>query len=263
MDCGAQTEVRMITEARDRLSRHRDVFGQRDDLRALYADWYGRIRDVLPDSSSGVCVELGSGPGLIREFIPHAVCTDVVPASWLDLRLSAQSLPFAPTKLGALILFDVLHHLPAPGLFFEEAARALQPGGRLVMCEPFVSWLSWPVYRFFHEEALDFDVDALSQCLAADKDPFAGNQAVPTQIFFRQRARFEQRFPEFRILETPMMAGPSYPLSGGFGRRAPLPNWLWRRVHRWEQKLPAWLYRVLGFRMMIVLERTDVPARRD
>ena len=53
--------------------------------------------------------------------------TDVVGAPWHDRECSADALPFADGGLGALVLFDVLHHLTAPRAFFAEATRALGP----------------------------------------------------------------------------------------------------------------------------------------
>ena len=66
----------------------------------------------------------------------------------------------------------------------------LAPGGRIVMCEPYISPMSWPVYRFFHEEPLDLGVDPLAlQGSAGDgaRDPFDANQAIPTLLFGRER----------------------------------------------------------------------------
>ena len=71
-----------------------------------------------------------------------------------DREVSADALPFADAALGALVLFDVLHHLPDPRRFFQEASRALRPAGRIVLCEPYVSLLSYPVYKFLHDEPL-------------------------------------------------------------------------------------------------------------
>lgn len=36
-------------------------------------------------------------------------------------------------------MIDVLHHLAKPKLFFGEARRILEPGGRLIMIEPAVT----------------------------------------------------------------------------------------------------------------------------
>ena len=64
---------------------------------------------------------------------------------WHDREISAETLPFGDGTLGALVLFDVLHHLLAPGRFFPEATRVLRTGGRVIMCESYVGPFSYPV----------------------------------------------------------------------------------------------------------------------
>jgi len=242
----------------ERFRRHREAWDANPALRALYAEWYGRIGAALPPPELGPRIELGSGPGFARGFIPALELTDVVAAPWHDRELSADALGSADGSVGALVLFDVLHHLPSPRRFFAEAARALPPGGRVVMCEPYLSPLSFPVYRFLHEEPVDTRADPLAdQQSAAARDPFDSNQAIPTLLFDRRRgsAAFEQAFPSLRVRHVELLAGPSYPASGGFSRPALLPQPLWRALHRLEALLPAAAFRLIGFRMLVVVER--------
>src|SRR5215831_7516816 len=169
-----------------RFEKHRRAWDANPALRTLYADWYDRIGRALPPETLGKRVELGSGPGFARAFIPALMLTDLVKAPWHDREVSAEALPFGDGTLGALVLFDVLHHLPAPVRFFSEATRVLRPGGRVVMCEPYVGPLSYPVYKFLHEELLDMGVDPLAEEPEESvRDPFASNQAIPTVLFGR------------------------------------------------------------------------------
>jgi ubiquinone/menaquinone biosynthesis C-methylase UbiE/DNA-binding transcriptional ArsR family regulator len=46
-----------------------------------------------------------------------------------------ESLPIADRELDAAVMLLVLHHVPDPGTALCEAARALKPGGRLVVCD--------------------------------------------------------------------------------------------------------------------------------
>ena len=52
-------------------------------------------------------------------------------------------------------MLDVLHHIEYPIRFFKDAARALQPGGRLIFVEPGITPLSDVIYRALHEEPVD------------------------------------------------------------------------------------------------------------
>jgi SAM-dependent methyltransferase len=252
----AETRARTLA----RFEEHRRAWEANAALRTLYAEWYGRIAAALPPASLGPRVELGSGPGFSRAFIPDLELTDLVMAPWHDREVGAEALPHADASLGALVLFDVLHHVPSPRAFFAEAARALKPGGRVVMCEPYIGPLSYPVYKFFHEEPVDMRADPLAPTSLDRRDardPFDSNQAIPTTLFARARGRaaFARAFPSLEVRAVQRLAGPSYPASGGFSRGPLLPRSVWGALHALETRLPEPLYRALGFRMLVTLEK--------
>src|SRR5690349_23823518 len=95
-----------------RFQAHRLAWHQNPALRVLYQRWYERVRAALP--AEGPWIELGSGPGFARDFVPGLTLTDLVVAPWHDRQVDAQALPFPDRSVGGLVLFDVLHHLPAP-----------------------------------------------------------------------------------------------------------------------------------------------------
>ena len=243
-----------------RFEEHRRAWEQNPALRTLYAEWYGRVAAALPPASFGPRVELGSGPGFARNFIPDLELTDLVKAPWHDREVGADALPYGDASLGALVLFDVLHHVPSPRAFFAEATRALRGGGRVVMCEPYIGPLSYPVYKLLHEEPVDLRADPLAPTSSQGRDvrdPFDSNQAIPTVLFAsaRGRAAFAREFPSFEVRAVERLAGPSYPASGGFSRGPLLPRALWSALHALEARLPEPLFRALGFRMLVTIEK--------
>jgi SAM-dependent methyltransferase len=240
----------------ERFEQHRRAWDGNRALRALYADLYARIAAELPPASLGPRIELGSGPGFAREFIPDLELTDLVRAPWHQGEVSAEALPFPDRGVGALVLFDVLHHVPSPRRFFEEAVRVLVPGGRIVMCEPYISPVSYPVYKFLHEEPLDLGADPLAPSNGGGaRDPFDSNQGIPTLLFGRGRAAFAEAFPALSVKRLQHLTGFSFPASGGFSHGAFLPFPVWSLLHRIESRLPEVLMRWTGFRMLVVLER--------
>ena len=247
----AETRARTLA----RFEEHRRAWDANPALRALYAEWYGRVAAALPPASFGPRVELGSGPGFAREFVSDLELTDLVKAPWHDREISAEALPYADASLGGLVLFDVLHHLPAPRKFFAEATRVLKPGGRVVLCEPYIGALSYPVYKLLHEEPVRMFVDPLAPVSADGRDPFDSNQAIPTLLFGRGRAAFARELPTLELRSVERLAGPSYPASGGFSRGPLLPLPLWNALHRIEARLPEPFFRLLGFRMLVTLEK--------
>ena len=125
----------------------------------------------------------------------------------------------------------------------------------MVLCEPYIGPVSYPVYKFLHEEPVDMRADALGQELDPTKDPFDSNQAIPTVLFGRQRRRFQQSFPALRIVSVEKLAGLSYPASGGFSRGPILPLPLWRGLVALERRLPAIAFNLIGFRLFVVLRK--------
>lgn len=244
-----------VSQTLARFERHRHAWRGNEALRTLYARWYERVRRELPPAELGPWIELGSGPGFGREFIPEMLLTDLVQAPWHDRQVDAQALPFGDASVGALVLFDVLHHLPAPARFFAEAQRVLRPRGRIVLCEPYMSLLSYRIYRHLHEEGADLRADPFGEQKGEDKDPFASNQAIPTLLFQREAAELVRRFPALRLASLEHLAGPSYAASGGFSRGPLLPGPLWRALLAVEEHLPRGLFRHLGFRLLAVVER--------
>ena len=160
----------------DVLRRHHIVWTQKPVLRRLYASWYQEICRWL---TPGLTVEVGGGTGNLKEFSPHVLCTDVVRMPWLDALVDAQHLPFRSRSVSNIVLFDVLHHLENVRYFFDEALRVLVPSGRIVIMDPYVSALSWPIYRFLHPEPMDFRRDPFAIIAPfSQRQPFDANQAV-------------------------------------------------------------------------------------
>lgn len=246
----------------ERFRQQRMTWSNNAALRALYTYWYGEVRNALKPVLNGAVVEIGSGAGFSKSFIPTIRTSDTVKASWHDCEIDATTpWPFADGELDGILVFDVLHHLAAPGNFFRESERTLRNGGLLVMMEPYVSPCSYPVYRFLHEEGLDTSVAPFGSTAEEDKDPFAGNQALPGLIFGRFRRQFGDEFPFLKVVSRQLYSGVSYIASGGFGRPCPVPYPLWRWLLWVDRHVPPRLRWFSAFRMLIVIERAPSQGR--
>lgn len=240
----------------ERFHEQQRIWSRNAALRSLYAYWYGEIRTELDPVFPGLVVELGSGPGFARQFLPGLRTSDMVKADWHDDEIDAtQPWPFDDGALDGVVLFDVLHHLANPMALFREAERALRPGGRFVLMEPYVSPFSYPIYRFMHDEGADTSVQPFSGGGSADKDPFAGNQAVPGLIFGRHLDQFRREFPALRLASRKLYSGFSYLASGGYSRGCLLPYRAWRGLFWLDRQVPGALLSLVAFRMLVVLER--------
>ncbi|MFI4987752.1 MAG: class I SAM-dependent methyltransferase, partial [Alphaproteobacteria bacterium] len=206
-----------------RLAAHRALWQAKPGLRAVYEDCYRRI--VARCASGGRTLEIGGGTGNLKAYRADIVASDIQFAPWLDLVADAHRLPLAPASLRNLVLFDVLHHLERPRLFLAEAARVLESGGRLVVCEPAVTPLSYPFYRFLHSEPVRLGDDPLDEgALSPARDPYDSNQAIPTRLFGRDRARLEALVPQLKVIACQRFGFFAYPLSGGFRPWSALPS---------------------------------------
>ena len=233
------------------LAERRRIWKSKEIIRRLYCRWYDLIKEAL---RGGRTLELGGGSGNLKEFLPDAISSDVLFAPWLDAVIDAHKLPFKNDSFNNIVLFDVLHHLSAPLLFFHEAERVLRSKGRLVMMEPCISWASYFVYRFLHAEGMKWNVDPFGTDSFARKAPFDGNQSIPTLIFEKYRKVFIESFPEMRIIEEKKMDTLIYPLSGGFHQRNLCPRFLWSSLEYLENLFePVGEY--LAFRLFITLEK--------
>ena len=233
------------------LHRHREIWQRKPVLRQLYTDWY---RDIVAWLAPGRTVEVGGGTGNLKEHASGVCCTDVVSLPWLDVVADAQRLPFQTGSLANLVLFDALHHIENVSLFFDEALRTLKGGGRIIIMDPYISWASWPVYRYLHPEPVDLTQDPLRLTTPrSGRLPFDSNQAMATILFEKELARFQTRYPGLAVRHIKRLAFFAYPLSGGFEHLSMIPRSLVAPTLRLERKL-GWLAQFLAFRLFVVLE---------
>src|SRR5262249_28296347 len=136
----------------------------------------------------GVSVEVGAGPGFLKEMLSRLISTDVVWCPWLNAVADAQYLPFKPDSISNLVGLDILHHLEKPIRFLEDAERVLVPGGRVILVEPWITPFSYLVYRYLHQEDCDLRAHPLKDNAVRwikEKKAFDGNQAIPYLLFGR------------------------------------------------------------------------------
>jgi SAM-dependent methyltransferase len=250
--------VTIDSEALEVLHRHRRVWEQKPVLRRIYnEEFFARL--LSSRKKDGISIEIGSGPGFFKQLLPEVISTDLVLSKWLDVVADAQMLPFRTAGITYIFGLDTLHHLASPMKLLKEAERILVPGGRLILVEPWVTPLSYLIYRFLHQE--ECDLSALSwepregQALR-EKKAFDGNQAIPYLLFGpRNRSKTLGSIPSL----TPLVIEPfcllAYLLSFGFKPINFLPDALYPAVSRIERvTLPLWR-RAAALRVLLVLEK--------
>src|SRR5271157_5714765 len=113
------------------MERNRLAWQRKPLLKQLYGEFYGLIQQNA-SHVPGSIVELGSGIGAIKEFIPSCITTDIFPNPWIERLENAYTLSFKKGTISNLVLLDVFHHLQYPGTALNEFRRVLATGGRIL-----------------------------------------------------------------------------------------------------------------------------------
>jgi ArsR family transcriptional regulator len=183
-----QDRGRLAAVLRERRARSREFFaataGEWDRLRAQLfgagADLGPLLGLLDPEWTVG---DLGCGTGrtsdALAPFVARVVAVDESPEMLaaarqrvagrgnVELRQGTlEALPVADGELSAAVLMLVLHHLPDPAVVLAETARALAPGGRLLV----VDMLAHDRLHFRQEmghQWLGFEPERVERWLAA------------------------------------------------------------------------------------------------
>ena len=220
------------------MRRNRRAWDRKPRLREIYAGYYRRIVALIDPRISGRILEIGSGMGHLKTHLPQTIASDLFPNPWLDVVCDGYELPFRDGTISHLVLFDVFHHLQAPGVLLNEARRILTPAGRLILFEPYISWVSHPIYGLGHHEPIAWrkSID-LSGTRARPRTYYAA-QGNATRLFFEPVPR--GWLSGWSLFHREAWADFSYLLSGGFSkpclypaRLSPALRWLDAGLSRW------------------------------
>ena len=246
--------------SRETLEEHRRVWAMKPVLEEVYRVWFDELLAGAPPG--GLLLEIGAGPGFLgayaRSHRPRVrlVTSDFLSTPWNDLVADAQELPVATASLDGLCGLDVLHHLGRPARFFAEAGRALKDGARLTVVEPWVTPLSFPIYRWLHQEGCRPGLDPWDPFGARGgrtKQALDGDAAVVWKLV-RSTPAGRWNALGFDAPEVRVLNAFGYLLSLGFKRGSLLPGWAAPTLLRVDRALQA-AAPVLGLRALVVWRR--------
>jgi SAM-dependent methyltransferase len=236
------------------MRRNKEAWERKPLLRVVYGQFYARIRENLAPVP-GLIVELGSGIGAAKAFIPQCITTDIFSNPWIDRRENAYSLSFRTGSVSNLFLLDVFHHLQFPGTALAEFWRVLADGGRLILLEPGMGVLGKFIYGLFHHEPLGLR-RPISWSAPAGFDPenavYYAAQGNATRVFLHQE--FPDELAPWRTIRVYKLPDFAYVASGGFSKPQLYPEAILPLIRKIEKVFARWP-RFSTTRLLIVVEK--------
>jgi hypothetical protein len=129
----------------------------------------------------------------------------------------------------------------------------LAPGGYVAVVEPWVTPLSYPIYRWLHQEGCTLALDPRRPFGDGRKAPMDGDAAVVWRLV-RGTAEAEWRGVGFAPPRCDVLNGFAYLASLGFKPRSLLPRWLAPALLRADAAAAA-LAPLVGLRVRAVWDR--------
>lgn len=243
----------------DRLKVHGEMLAKKRILRDVFTEFHHCFRrlDDLFLSGDGARMELGAGVAPIRDTYPDVLATDVVPAPYLDKVMDAECMDLPDGIMRAIYGQNCFHHFPHPGKFFSEAERVLEPGGGVILLEPYYGpFAKFLFKRLFKTEGFDKEAATWETTVMG---PMCGaNQALSYIVFIRDRDDFHRAHPTLKIVHQELCSNYlRYILSGGLNFRQLVPNWVVPLVSVIEFALKPF-NRWLALHHIVVLRKTSL-----
>ena len=259
MPQGYAIEVNMnkthLDQHNKEIKQNLNYWGNKPVLHSIYRAFYHLISNHVDYSLAGKIVELGSGIGNIKMEIPQAICTDLFNNPWIDQVENAYSLTFNNDELSNLILFDVFHHIQYPGTALKEFFRVLQPGGRVIIFDPAISFTGWFVYGLFHHEPVAW-FKKIQWEAPVDFDPWRSEyyaaQGNAERVFFS--TMYQDELSDWKIIARNKYSALSYVLSGGYSKPQLYSSKHYTRILSIEKVLDHFPG-LFSTRLMIVLQK--------
>lgn len=211
----------------DRFTIHSRMLERKPMLREVFMEFHDIFHslDERFFSAKGARIEIGAGIAPIRNSYPDVMATDIVFGPGLDRALNAENMDLETDSVRVVFGQNCFHHFPHPHKFFLELERVLQPGGGVILLEPYYGpFASFLFKRLFKTEGYDKEFPSWETPVLGPMN--GANQALSYIVFVRDRQEFERKFPSLQIVhQQPCANYLKYLASGGLNFRQLCPYW--------------------------------------
>jgi SAM-dependent methyltransferase len=192
-----------------------------------YKQLYAQQFNCFPDIFEKQILEIGSGTSPLKIFYNHVLTSDVMDLDYLDYVFDAHKIDsfsdIPDNSIDIISMTNVLHHLKNPCDFLLRAAQKLKKGGLVIFTEPYMSWLSKPIYLYLHYEPTDFNIKKPE--LPLIEGPLScANNALPFLIFNGPWADALRGVYSFSDRDRRYFSALSYMATGGIRRNFRIPG---------------------------------------
>ncbi len=245
----------------------RDAWGNPEEMtqvqtkilsrKTLLNSWYKEIYSFMARNcfSKPPSLELGSGSSGLYKYVDPLIRSNILYVVENDVAFSAYDMPFKDASLGNIILINTFHHFGNPNKFFSEAERVLKPNGRILISDPYLSLLSFPVWKYLHPEMCDETQLGFDD---TDKDNplMDANSANATIMFCKEKNEFSERYNTLKVVEIKLHSKFGYWLAGGYNFPQLVPDFAIPLVTFFEWVLSP-LNKLLASFMFVIIEKKE------
>ena len=225
-----QSDLKQTINNKEQLCKNRNL---------LY--WYKKLFSCQfekRDISTLKVLEVGSGTSPLKIFYPNVITSDILELDYLDLVFDCHKInelkSIQNDSLDIIVMTNVLHHLRKPVLFLKKARTKLRKGGLVIITEPYFSWLSSPVYRFLHHEAVDSSIKVPELNDVKDSPLSSANVVLPYLLFYMKKEWLSPLTRFFRVESLGYFSCLSYFITGGISRRFLVPHTLFKLLFKFD-----------------------------
>ena len=242
-------------DSADRLAMHEKMLEKRKMIAGVFKEFYETCMNYNAKyfAGNGIQLEIGSGVGQIKKYYPDVVTSEVIESSLVDMVIDSQNMNLKDNSVRAIYGMNCFHHFSEPRKFFKECERVLNPGGGVVLVDPYYGFLSNLFYKrafkteFFDKEQPFWNTEA-SVMLDA-------NQALTYIVFKRDREKFTKEFPNLEIVEMKVFNNyVRYVCSGGLNFKQLLPNFF-IPILKFVEIVISPINKIFGLHHVIVLRK--------